>query len=356
MRDCEIVRDRDTHGSDFPDPPPSLIPTSYVFHLREADRMTRPRSHIAPPDTLGTYHCVQRCVRRAFLCGIDSYTGRSFEHRKTWVETRIQIVSACFAVAVHAYAVMSNHLHLVLRIDPDEARDWTDEDVAQRWLRLFPPREDTDAAYECKRSRLLADPTRLDLIRRRLGSLSWLMRCLVEPIARRANREDGCKGRFWEGRYKCQALCDERSVLAAMAYVDLNPIRAGIADRLATSEHTSVAVRISEAAADPAMLARSLKPIAGNLCVDFGLSSADYLQLLDWTGRALAPGKRGRIGSDAPAIVTRMDCEARRWTTRVDSFGNGWARAAGSAQDLIALAERLGQRWLKGLRLALRLT
>jgi hypothetical protein len=317
--------------------------------------MTRPRSHIAPPDLAGTYHCVQRCVRRAFLCGVDHYSGRSFEHRKAWIEARIHLVAECYAVAIHAYAVMSNHLHLVLSIDPAEASAWSDDDVATRWVRLFPPRDDTEAAIEHKRMRLLINPTRLNLIRERLGSLSWLMRCLVETIARRANREDSCKGRFWEGRYKCQALCDERSVLAAMAYVDLNPIRAGIADRLEDSMHTSAATRIAAAQSSPAMLAQMLKPIAGNLSPSLDLSTADYLQLLDWTGRALALGKRGRIAPNAPAIVAIIDRGPTHWTTRVAAFGNGWARAAGSAQDLIVLAERLGQRWLKGVRLAVRL-
>lgn len=317
--------------------------------------MTRPRCHIAPPNAAGTYHCVQRCVRRAFLCGVDDYTGRSFEHRKAWVEARIRLVAECFAVAVHAYAVMSNHLHLVVAISPDHAAAWSDTEVAARWVRLFPPREDSGDAVERKLQRLLADPSRLSVLRRRLGSLSWLMRCLVEPIARRANREDGCKGRFWEGRYKCQALCDERAVLAAMAYVDLNPIRAGIAERLDASAHTSVVMRIEAAKSDPATLTRRLGPIMGNLRPNFDLSTADYLQVLDWTGRMLAPGKRGRIAEDAPAVLAVIDRDAGRWTTRVSAFGSGWARAAGSAQDLIALAERLGQQWLKGIRLAVRL-
>ncbi|TXH77394.1 MAG: transposase [Lysobacteraceae bacterium] len=258
-------------------------------------------------------------------------------------------------MAIHAYAVMSNHLHLVVRVDPSVTSTWSDEEVAARWLRLFPPRDDSDTAIEHKRLRLLADPARLNILRQRLGSLSWLMRCLVEPIARRANREDGCKGRFWEGRYKCQALCDERSVLAAMAYVDLNPIRAGMTDRLETSAHTSVIRRINKAQSAPTMLTQPLKPIAGDLRPTFDLTVADYLQILDWTGRTLAPGKRGQIAIDAPAILSSLDQDAKRWATRVGAFGGGWARAAGSAQDLIALAARLGQQWLKGVRLALRL-
>ncbi len=317
--------------------------------------MTRPRADIAPPDLAGSYHCVQRCVRRAFLCGSDEYSGRSFEHRKGWIEARIHLIAACFAVSVHAYAVMSNHLHLVLRIDPEEASVWGDDETAERWLRLFPPRQDCETAADEKRMRLLADPARLDLIRQRLGSLSWLMRCLAEPIARRANREDSCKGRFWEGRYKCQALCDERSVVAAMAYVDLNPIRAGIVDRLDVSAHTSAARRIADAQSKPAMLARSLRPIAGDLRPRFDINTVDYLQLLDWTGRTLASGKPGRIAGNAPPILSVIDRNANRWATRVAAFGSGWARAVGSAQDLTALAERLGQRWMKGIRLATKL-
>lgn len=317
--------------------------------------MTRPRAHIAPPDIAGTYHCIQRCVRRAFLCGFDAYSGRSFEHRKTWVEKRIQLIAGCFAVAVHAYAVMSNHLHLVVAIDPGQTATWSDDEVAGRWVRLFPPRQDSEEAIGHKHQRLLNEPVRLSVIRRRLGSLSWLMRCLVEPIARQANREDGCKGRFWEGRYKCQALCDDRAALAAMAYVDLNPIRAGIADRLDGSAHTSVLSRIEAAKSDPATLTRPLGPIVGSLRPNFDLSTADYLQVLEWTGRMLAPGKGGRIAEDAPAILSVIDRDASRWTTRVSAYGSGWMRATGSVQDLIALAERLGQRWMKGIGLAVKL-
>ena len=181
------------------------------------------------------------------------------------------------------------------------------------------------------------------------------MRCLVEPIARRANREDGCKGRFWEGRYKCQALCDERAVLAAMAYVDLNPIRAGMADRLENSSYTSVATRVAEATTNSALLTAPLKPVAGSMRPAVNITTADYLHILDWTGRQLTPGKRGRISPDAPTILTIIDHDEQRWTTRVAAFGSGWHRAVGSAQDLLVIAERLGQQWLKGVRLALKL-
>jgi REP element-mobilizing transposase RayT len=317
--------------------------------------MTQPRSQLVPPGSDGTYHCVQRCVRRAFLCGIDDYTGQSFEHRKHWVEARLALLAECFAIAIHAYAVMSNHLHLVVQLAPDAVAQWQDAEVAARWVRLFPPREDSDAAIEAKCRRLIDNPKRLHVIRSRLCDLSWLMRCLAEPIARRANREDHCKGRFWEGRFKAQRLCDERALLAAMAYVDLNPVRAGVAKGLGDSAHTSVALRLKQAAKTPQTTTKPLGPILGVLRPAPAITTADYLQLLDWTGRQLAPGKRGRITGPAPASLRLVETDSACWITRVRGIGSGYWRVVGSVEQLMELAQRIGQHWLKGLRLAERL-
>lgn len=314
--------------------------------------MTQPRSQLAPLGENLILHCIQRCVRRAFLCGEDHYTGRSFEHRKTWIEERLRLLAQSFAISVHAYAVMSNHLHLVVELVPDAAAAWRDEEVAERWVRLFPPREDGDLAFSAKCLRLVADPERLRLLRARLADVSWLMRCLAEPIARRANREDGCKGRFWEGRFKSQLLCNEQALLAAMAYVDLNPVRAGIVARVEEAIHTSAVSRIAVARETPQTLALPLGPIMGEPRPPLALSTADYLQLLDWTGRQLAPGKHGRICGDAPAILRGIDADPDRWTTRVRGIGSGYWRVVGAAEDLMAAARRLGQRWMKGIELA----
>ena len=316
--------------------------------------MTTARSHLVPPGSNGCYHCIQRCVRRAFLCGVDHYTGQSFEHRKVWIKERLRQLGKCFAIAIHAYAIMSNHLHVVVQINPEALSTWSDDEVAARWLQLF-PRTDDAVTLEIRRRHLLADSVRLDVIRHRLGDLSWFMRCLAEPIARRANREDDCKGRFWEGRYKCQLLCDERALLAAMAYVDLNPIRAGLSEQLGTSMHTSVHDRIAASRTAPETLNQPLQPITGALASSLSLSTADYLQILDWTGRRIAPGKCGAIAEQAPAVLRTFDSTPDRWMMRVRGYGSGWARIAGSAQDLVSWAERLGLRWLKGKRLALQL-
>ena len=206
------------------------------------------RSQIVPPDEVGVYHCIARCVRRAFLCGFDPLTKHDYDHRKEWIRERLEQLAPVFAIDICGYAVMSNHLHVILRARPDLVRDWSDEEVALRWTRLCPPRDpatgDKTEPSPCDVNMIVSDPARLAVIRQRLSSLSWFMGSLSEPIARRANREDKCKGRFWEGRFKSLALLDEAAILACSIYVDLNPIRAGVATTPEESAYTSAYDRI----------------------------------------------------------------------------------------------------------------
>lgn len=315
--------------------------------------MAQPRSQLVSTEERGTFHCVQRCVRRAWLCGLDEYSGISYEHRKHWVEERVLLVGSCFAVAIHAYAVMSNHLHLVLEVDPLAPRDWSDDDTARRWVRLFPPREPDAAAFESKCQAVMSDPIHLNEIRRRLGDLSWLMKCLAEPIARRANAEDACKGRFWEGRFKSQVLRDEKALLAAMAYVDLNPVRAGAVDELELQQHTSVSARIGEARIRPELLTERMMPRAATIAPGSpSLRLQDYLTLLEWTGRQQRSDTRAAQSLAAQAIVARWEVHPDRWLVRVSAIGSRYWRVVGDAQDLIETAAQLGQRWLRGIGLA----
>ncbi|MBL8297655.1 MAG: hypothetical protein JNN30_04825 [Rhodanobacteraceae bacterium] len=266
---------------------------------------------------------------------------------------RIVLVGECFAVAIHAYAVMSNHLHLVLEVDPLAPSRWNDEDVARRWVRLFPPHDASAPAFEMKCQSIVNNPMRLCVIRQRLGSLSWLMKCLVEPIARRANAEDCCKGRFWEGRFKSQVVKDEKALLAAMAYVDLNPIRAGIADCVELQQHTSVSERIQETVDRPQLLACVMQPLVTTITPTMpDIRLHDYLALVEWTGRQLRGDKCWTIAEAAPAIVEQIEKHTSRWPVRVKAIGSRYWRVVGEAQDLIETAKEIGQHWLRGIGFA----
>jgi len=192
------------------------------------------------------YHVIARCVRRAWLWGVDEYAGRDYSHRKEWVIERLGFLSSIFAIDICAYAVMSNHYHLVVHVDRDRIRACADEEIIERWSRLFRvptivKRWREGIAHETEAIVALQI---IERWRARLIDVSWFMRCLNESLARRANVEDCCTGRFWEGRFKSQALLDEAGLLTAMAYVDLNPVRAGIAATPEDSEFTSIYARI----------------------------------------------------------------------------------------------------------------
>jgi REP element-mobilizing transposase RayT len=213
------------------------------------------RRYIVHDECVGVYHCIARCVRRAFLCGIDTYSGRDYSHRKAWILDRLRALAGLFGVEVCGYAIMSNHLHLVLRNRPDSVEQWSDAEVALRWCKLFPQRDDSTGEPaepdDNDVAMIMANADRLAMLRGRLSSLSWFMRCLCEWVARAANSEDGAAGRFWAGRFKSQPLLDEAALLACSVYVDLNPIRAGIAATPEESQFTSGCDRILSLAGAP---------------------------------------------------------------------------------------------------------
>ncbi|MDE0443704.1 MAG: transposase [Gammaproteobacteria bacterium] len=200
--------------------------------------MTRPRSEIVDRENGGIYHLGSRCVRRALLCGKDSHTGRDFSHRRAWIEDRLLELAELFTVHICTYAVMSNHYHITANYTPQERFELENEEVARRWLRLHPPKRPDQ--FEPSVAALLDDTDRLAALRDRLGDLSWYMRCLNEPIARRANLEDDCTGRSWQGRFRSKGLPDERAMWASIAYDDLNPIRAGMAEDVDDDEHVGM--------------------------------------------------------------------------------------------------------------------
>ena len=327
--------------------------------------MTRPRSCLVSAADTPYYHCIGRCVRRAYLCGKDPVSGRSFDHRKALIAERLARLTEVFAIELCAYALMSNHYHLVVRLVPARAAEWHDVEVVNRWRQLFTGPDCMDrylagASLLDHERELLA--TLIPRWRARLADLSWFMRCLNEHIARLANAEDDCTGRFWEGRFKSQALLDETALLSAMAYVDLNPVRAGLATTIADSAHTSAQQRIAEVLAGPDATTPKTKPrlaaFAGALretveSIPFNLQ--DYLDLLDSTGRAVHPDKRGMIPETTPRLLGTLGVPLTEWLTSVADFHALFGPFIGAPHRLSALAARRGWRWIRGRTAARRL-
>jgi len=299
--------------------------------------MTKPRKQLIAIEDTPYYHLTSRCVRRAFLCGTDG--GKCYEHRRQWLVDRIRLLSSLFAIDICSYAVMSNHYHIVIKISPDQAIEWTDDEVIKRWLTLFkgPVLVQRNVAGAAQSA---AEKNQIKLIvaqwRARLGSTSWFMKCLNQPIARAANLEDGCTGHFWESRFTSQALLSEQALLTCMTYIDLNPIRAQMADTPETSDYTSIQERISPTfnfaqairgqsfnKAD-SIVVKPLLHFEGNIRneVQKGIlfSLSDYLQLVDWTGRIVRNDKRGAIPHSTPPILTRLNISIDQWMVDSQQF------------------------------------
>ena len=202
--------------------------------------MTIARAHLVDASVTRWYHCVTRCVRRAFLLGEGGLD------RKGWIEHRLQELAQLFSVAVAGFAILDNRLHVLVRLDPDVAKRWSDEDVVRRRGRLFPPRDKARQPIPFSKDWVqarLKDSKWVATARERLQSLSWFMKCLKEPLSRLANREEQTRGAFFGGRFKSVAILDEESLLATCTYIDVNPVVAGIAEVPEVSEHTSTRQR-----------------------------------------------------------------------------------------------------------------
>lgn len=349
--------------------------------------MTQPRAALVSLDATPWYHLVNRCVRRAFLCGTDAVSGQSYEHRRGWISDRLHQLAGVFAIDVAAYAVMSNHYHLVVRVDAERAAAWSDDEVLRRWTLLF------TGPLLVQRYRAGADqlPAEVQAVkalaatyRERLADVSWFMRLLNEAIARQANAEDGVKGRFWEGRFRSQALLDEAAILSAMAYVDLNPIRAGMAETPETSAHTSVAERLAELP-DDAERGRAATTDGGSLddappdapaarvpawcetlplqplmpfdataqlphAIPFGFE--DYLALVETIGRCQRPDKRGAIEGRVPRLLERLNIDPEAFIAASTTLLRRFGSAVGTPESLTACCAERQARHLRGMRAA----
>ncbi len=320
--------------------------------------MPQARYRLVDTRTTPYYHCISRCVRRAFLCGFDKTSGVNFEHRKQWILDRVKLLSSAFAIDVCAYAIMTNHFHLVLHVDREQAVQLSDDEVIDRWLLIFkgpPVIQKYKAEEPLSTFEQVALNSFIEEWRSRLADLSWFMRSLNERIARLANAEDNCTGRFWEGRFRSQALLDEAALLSCMAYVDLNPIRAGMSKTLQDSEYTSIQERLRHFASKPNRILPNcwLQPLNGGKHESLTphyipLNQTDYFALVDWTGRAIREDKRGAIPAEVRPILEQLGVNEKNWVRNTQYFGNRFYRGIGKLSQLKQLAARTGQRWIQG--------
>jgi REP element-mobilizing transposase RayT len=318
--------------------------------------MTIARKVLVNPTVTPLYHCISRCVRRAFLCGEEN------SHRKQWIEDRLQELVNYFAIDVCGFSIMDNHLHLLLRLDLARAKAWTAEEVVRRWFLFCPPKDRygkpvvVTAAWLAERAK---DEAWVEERRRRLVDLGWFMKALKENIARRANGEDKCTGHFWEGRFRSVAILDAASLLATCAYIDLNPVAAGLAPTPEASAHTSFKSRIDHCATQGQLdTLKTSSRYASQINVEQGhwlfpiedrrdqdghglagllrgISLSGYVQLVDWSSRLIRPGKVN-LSADIPDILTRLNIDAESWketlqrllgpTKKIGSYFGGAAR------------------------------
>lgn len=330
------------------------------------------RAEVFAPDEIACVHVMNRVVRRCFLMGTDSVSGKNYDHRKAWFELELRRLAVGFGIDLIGFAILSNHFHLILRSRPDVVATWDDSVVVRRWLGLCPARRKKDGSAappsDAELKSIVSDHERVSEIRSRLSDISWWMRLLCQRIAQRANREDQEQGKFWQSRYRAVRLVDEEALLACSAYVDLNPIRAALAETIEASDHTSAQRRaqalrrnqgkpsqkmagtgksymptVSNAEASDEFLAPveideardDLGPrpnLLGIRCSDKGIlpmPTAAYLELLDWTARKLRNGKPGSTPRSATPVFERLKIKREMWFELVTQFGRLFSSVAG---------------------------
>jgi REP element-mobilizing transposase RayT len=327
----------------------------------------------APPPL----HLITRCVRRTRLCG-----GR-YQHRKVWIQNRLLFLSQHCAVGIAAYAVMSNHMHVVAIPRPWLVDAWSDEAVVRSALLVSKRLDDqghpagslSEAAVQAR----LRQPAFIARWRRQLADVSWFMRLLNEPIARLANREDEVTGHFWEARFRSIPLLDQAALFSCMAYVDLNPVRAGLCESLETSDFTSIQDRLCAAAqrapakaADEAQLRSevaawqheasaterascllSIEDCCGDPKDRMNWPPLDpdaYVELVRQTGAIIRSDKPGyladqRLGGND--LLGQLDLDAQTWALTMRSPGSLAGRALGGAETLAKEVIRTGAQWIQ---------
>ena len=284
------------------------------------------------------YHCFVRCVRKGYLFGKND-ANKDVSHRREWVVERLKHLSQSFAIQICAYAVMSNHYHVLVHVNIEQAKSWSDEEVIARWRQI------TGGKREAKSEQIKQ-------WRDNLSNLSWFMRFMNEYIARKANQGDEVKGRFWEGRFKSQALLQEGALLACMAYVDLNPIRANMATTLQESDNTSIQERLRHYEAESLMAFKPTQSEKDCNKTYLPFTLEEYKSLVDWTGRQIRENKPGYIPSSVPSLVKDVGLNPAQWLKQATRRRGNGPSIVGPLTSIQQWATKIGLKWIKGQSIA----
>jgi len=262
-----------------------------------------------------------------------------------------------FSVSIYAYAVMDNHYHIVLYLDPIPPQNWRAEEIAEKWLLAYPGQYSNPKfakQRELKKQAIIADKEKLEKYRKRLGSLSWFMGRLNEPLAKQSNQEEDCTGRFWEGRYSSQALLDEAAVFSCMAYIDLNPIRAGIAEKVEESQYTAINKRVEQLKeVDPIDVQKeldaSMTAITHHIkSKQLLISLKDYIELVEYAAKSIKYPSKSAIPAHVKSTLSSLNLQPNHWLKQVESFSEHYCHVVGPIEKMRERAAQLKKRCLKG--------
>jgi hypothetical protein len=312
-----------------------------------------PREDLVSETQPGVYLCSMHTLPgQGKRVGGTDKSGVSFDHRRKWIVEQLELQAAQMAVEVLAFSVLPKSISLLLRTRPDLVKDWSDADVARRYLtalhakvpfgekRLPPPTGEIE--------RMLANRVELRRGRSRLSNLTWFVGQLTEATARNCNREDNTRGRFWEGRYQCLPLLDEPATAAAIGHVDLEPVFAGEATSLASCKFSSARLRNSSGKGllAPATGAASKQKSLPNL---LPVSDAELHKVLDWSTRQTKRLNGNALTAELVAIFETLKIRPAAWLVLIREFRDLFHRAAGTEESLDKIRKKRGLQHLHGL-------
>ncbi|MCL1126526.1 transposase [Shewanella surugensis] len=332
--------------------------------------MTECRKKLIHIDSTPFYHISNYCVRGAYLVNDNPKTKQVDLHRAHWFVDKLIQLSTIFCIDIAAYTILPRHYHLVLKVNTDNAKNLTSLQVIERWRQVFNPHV---LAIKYINKELFSNTEQeqfdefISQWRERLTNISWFMRCLNETISRKVNKEDHCKGAFWQGRFKSQALLDEPAILACIMYVDLAPIREQLAQSLENIYLSSIQLRV--AAFKQAQKEAQIYDVEGDFLaiaqqpstllpfdhmtrsgkqIHLPFHLFDYIELIKWTHKGIIENNVPSNQHNTPKLLTRLTINKKDWINTCRHFSQHYSHAIGSWQKMCEFSRQFNGKWCKG--------